>query len=287
MPSDMADIWIAVSVMVAVSLICGFLTGGLLYIREGQWVLLFIALSVLATVVFQIYISGQLYLAKLIPSSAAIIYTNFSAIFAAAAAGWAWRIPQTPAWRRGFLVVCLGMASLLAITWPLMSIILRPPPMGQAIWEGEVAMQSAAATCSPAAAATLLHAQGVDVDERDMVPLCLTDRSGTSTLGLYRGIKKVADRNGLKVEMVDPGLDQLLADDRWPVLLAVKLPYGVDDPRYAEEWGWIPGTGHSVVALGTLPGGRIMIGDPAVGLEAWSREDLELLWHGSGLRVQK
>ena len=124
------------------------------------------------------------------------------------------------------------------------------------------------------------------MDERDLVPLCLTDRSGTSTLGLYRGVKKVASENHLDVEIVDSSLDQLLEANDWPVLLAVKLPYGVEDPRYARDWGWIPGTGHSVVALGRLPGGRVVVGDPSVGIEAWSREDLELLWHGVGLRLR-
>ena len=282
----MIDIWIAITVMMVISLLCSLVTGGVLHIREGQSSMLFIALAVLATVVFQIYVSGQLFLAQWIPSTAAVIYTNFSAFFAAAAAGWAWRVPKTPAWRRAFLALSLGLASVLATCWPLASRVLRPAPPGAAQWQGEVALQSARATCSPAAAATLLRQHGIEVDERDLVPLCLTDRSGTSTLGLYRGVKKVASENHLDVEIVDSRLDQLLEANDWPVLLAVKLPYGVEDPRYARDWGWIPGTGHSVVALGRLPGGRVVVGDPSVGIEAWSRQDLELLWHGVGLRLR-
>ena len=54
----MTDIWIAITVMMVISLLCSLVTGGVLYIRDGQSSMLFIALAVLATVVFQIYVSG-------------------------------------------------------------------------------------------------------------------------------------------------------------------------------------------------------------------------------------
>lgn len=183
------------------------------------------------------------------------------------------------------MATVLGMTSLAAVCWPLLSIALRPPPVGLDEWNGSVAMQTSWATCSPAAAATLLRAEGFEVSEREMIPLCLTDRSGTPTLGLYRGIKLIANQQERQVEIVDPDLAKLLADDDWPVLLAVRLPHGVNDRRYADQWGWIPGMGHSVVALGRTPDGGIIIGDPSAGLERWSESDLEVLWHGNGLRV--
>ena len=281
----MNDIWIAVAVMTCISVLAALLTSQLLYRSEGQSVILGITLAVFATVVFQIYASGQLFWAKVFPTSAAIIYSNLAAIFAALAAGWAWRLPETPLWRRAGLSSVLGVAALIAICWPLYSIVLRPPPEGKSDWAQGVAMQSSWATCSPAAAATFLTAEGIPVDEREMVPLCLTDRSGTSTLGLYRGIKVVADRHERSVEIVDRDLAKLLEDDDWPVLMAVRLPFGVDDPRYANEWGWIPGMGHSVVALGRGPGGTVIVGDPSVGLEAWTVDDLQILWHGVGMRL--
>ena len=281
----MNDIWIAVAVMTCISVLAALLTSQLLYRSEGQSVILGITLAVFATVVFQIYASGQLFWAKVFPTSAAIIYSNLAAIFAALAAGWAWRLPETPLWRRAGLSSVLGVAALIAICWPLCSIVLRPPPEGKSDWAQGVAMQSSWATCSPAAAATFLTAEGIPVDEREMVPLCLTDRSGTSTLGLYRGIKVVADRHERNVEIVDRDLAKLLEDDDWPVLMAVRLPFGVDDPRYANEWGWIPGMGHSVVALGRGPEGTVIIGDPSVGLEAWTVDDLQILWHGVGMRL--
>ena len=248
--------------------------------------MLCLTVSVLAMVFFLIYAAGQLFWARIVPSSAAIIYTNFAAILAALAAGWAWRLPNTPAWRRGAMTLLLAMGSLVAIFWSLLSIAIRPPPAGGNEWKDGVAMQTSWATCSPAAAATLLRGEGINVSESEMIPLCLTDSSGTPTLGLYRGIKLVAQENGRSVEVLGKSLEQLFAADDWPVLLTVRLPLGVEDPRFAEEWGWIPGMGHSVVALRRSEDGqRLIIGDPAVGLEEWSKDDLRILWHGGGLRV--
>lgn len=282
----MNDLLVAIIVMGLICLAAGCFTGLFAYSLKGQRIILMLAVAVLAAVYFLFYGSGQLFWAKLVPSSAAIIYTNFAAVFAALAAGWAFRLPNTPAWRRIGLTIMLGLMSLAAILWPMLSIAVRPPPEGGNDWENGVAMQTSWATCSPAAAATLLRAEGIEITESEMIPLCLTDSAGTPTLGLYRGIKLIADRNDRPVEVLSGSLDDLLAADDWPVLLAVELPFGVEDRRYADQWGWIPGMGHSVVALRRLPDGKIVIGDPSAGLEAWTEEDLRVLWHGDGIRVR-
>jgi hypothetical protein len=248
--------------------------------------MLLLALSIVASLFFLLYLAGQLFWARIVPSSAAIIYTNLAAVFAGLGAGWAWRLPRTPRWRQISMALALAGAALAAILWPLLSVALRPPPEGQNKWAGPVAMQTSWATCSPAAAATLLTAEGISISEREMIPLCLTDYAGTPTLGLYRGIKIVASRSHRRVEIVDRSLDRLLQDDDWPVLAAVRLPRGVDDPRFEQEWGWIPGMGHSVVVLRRTPDGQFVIADPAVGLELWSESKLKTLWQGNGLRVR-
>lgn len=248
--------------------------------------MLLLALASLATFFFLLFLAGQLFWARLVPCSAAIIYTNLAAVFAGLGAGWGWRLPNTPKWRRVIIAVGLGAVSLAAIFWPLLSVTLRPPYRGQDKWEGPVAMQSSWATCSPAAAATLLNAKGIRVSEREMIPLCLTDYAGTPTLGLYRGIKLIAARNNRRVEIVDRSFEKLLQDDDWPVLMAVQLPWGVDDPRFENEWGWIPGMGHSVVVLGRKTNGGFIVADPAQGLELWTEAKLETLWQGNGLRVR-
>jgi len=282
----MSDIWIAVVVMCCISATAAVWSTRNFHTEKGQRGILLLALSIFATFMFLLYFNGQLFWARIVPSSAAIIYTNLAAVFAGLGAGWGWRLPKTPTWRRAFLAIALGLTSLAAILWPLLSIFLRPPPEGHDNWKGPVAMQSSWATCSPAAAATLLNAEGIRISEREMIPLCLTDYDGTSTLGLYRGVKLIANRNDHRVEIIDRSLESLLRDDDWPVLIAVRLPFGVDDRRFADEWGWIPGMGHAVVALGRTPDGGFIIGDPSIGQELWSESQLETLWQGTGLRVR-
>jgi hypothetical protein len=281
-----SDIWTAIGVMSCLSAAGALLSGRYFYSDKGQRVVLLLTLAVFATTYFLFYASGQLFWARLVPDSASIVYTNLAAVFAGLGSGWAWRLPKTPTWRRASLASVMAMTSLAAVCWPLLSIALRPPPEGQDVWNKSVAMQTSWATCSPAAAATLFYAEGIEVSERDMIPLCLTDRSGTPTLGLYRGIKLIADQNDRQVEIVDPDLAKLLDDNDWPVLLAVQLPHGIDDRRYVDQWGWIPGMGHSVVALGRMWDGGIIIGDPSVGLERWTEADLRVLWQGNGVRVK-
>ena len=280
------DLWIAIAVMTVLAATAAALVATRLYSDVGQVTMLGLAMSAFGMVIFLLYGSGQLFWARVIPVSAAIIYSNLAAIFAAMAAGWAWRLPNTPPWRRATLATLLSISSLVAILWPLLSIAVRPPPPGGNQWSKGVAKQTSWATCSPAAAATLFRGEGITVSEAEMIPLCLTDYAGTPTLGLYRGVKLIANRHDRRVTLLDGGFTRLVADDDWPVLLSVRLPFGVDDRRFVEQWGWIPGMGHSVVVLGRTNDGNFIVGDPAVGLEVWSKADLDLLWQGVGMRVE-
>jgi hypothetical protein len=280
------DLWIAIASMSILASLAAVIVATRLYSDTGQWTMLGLAVSAFGMIMFLLYGSGQLFWARLLPVSAAIIYSNLSAIFAAMAAGWAWRLPKTPQWRRATLAVLLSIGSVVAILWPLLSIGLRPPPLGGNLWSEGVAKQTSWATCSPAAAATLFRGEGIEVNEAEMIPLCLTDYAGTPTLGLYRGVKLIANRHDRRVVLLDGGLTRLIADDDWPVLVSVGLPFGVEDRRFVEQWGWIPGMGHSVVILGRTTDGNFIVGDPAVGLEIWSKADLDLLWSGVGMRVE-
>ena len=280
------DLWIAIAVMTVLAATAAALVATRLCSDAGQVTMLGLAVSAFGMIIFLLFGSGQLFWARVIPVSAAIIYSNLAAIFAAMAAGWAWRLPNTPPWRRATLATLLSISSLVAILWPLLSIAVRPPPPGGNQWSKGVAKQTSWATCSPAAAATLFRGEGITVSEAEMIPLCLTDYAGTPTLGLYRGVKLIANRHDRRVTLLDGGFTRLVADDDWPVLLSVRLPFGVDDRRFVEQWGWIPGMGHSVVVLGRTNDGNFIVGDPAVGLEVWSKADLDLLWQGVGMRVE-
>ncbi|TWT83236.1 hypothetical protein CA13_47010 [Planctomycetes bacterium CA13] len=281
----MDDLGIATATILSLSLVVGLVCGGRFYPQEGQKPILAITLVVSAMFAFLFYAAGRLFWARWIENSAVIEWSNWTPLLAAAAAGWVFRLPQTPLWRRVGLSLLLGLAAVLAGLWPFLGIWLRPAtPAGHQLAQG-ITLQTSWATCSPAAASTFLRAGGIEATEQDLIPLCLTDSSGTPTLGLYRGVKLMANQNGRDVQAVSMTLDQLESDDDWPVLIMVKLPeFGVDLSLYADQWGWIPGLGHTVVALGRTPQGHFVIGDPSVGRELWTRENLEVLWHGDAIR---
>ncbi len=222
----MSDLWIAVAVMSVICAAAGGMAYGILYSeKQPRLIIGLMAMAIMGCVLFLFRLQGHLMWARFVPHSAAIIYTSVSAVLAALAAGWGARIPDIPRWRRLAVSGSLALASLAAILWPMLSIAVRPPPEGQDEWLGPVAIQTSWATCSPAAAATLLRAEKIPASEREMIPLCLTDDAGTPTLGMYRGIKLMANKQNRQVEIVDRSLEQLIAEDDWPVLMAVRLPF--------------------------------------------------------------
>jgi MFS family permease len=280
----MTDLGQAIAAMAAASLVAGLLAYRFTP-RDRQRQMLVITFATAGMFAFLFYAAGRLYWAILIPSSAAIIWSNGTPVLSAIAAGVSAQLMDTPRWRRFVSSAGLSVTAVAAVFWPLLNIWLRPPPPGGRVWDRGVAIQTGWATCSPAAAATFLSAGGISVDEADMVGVCLTDASGTPTLGLYRGLKLTARQHSRDVEALRLTLDDLLSGSQFPVFIMVKLPEsGVEDPRYEANWGWVPGLGHSVVVIGKEGQDGVLIGDPAIGLETWRREDLEVLWHGDAIR---
>ena len=284
----MSDLWLAIAVIMGVALGIGAFVAMIApKSRDGQ--LLCLAISLGAAFAFLSHAAGQLYWAEIVPDSAAIVWSNLTPLFVAVAAGVCCRLNNTPRWRRLLMSLSLFGVSLATAMWPFINLAVRPQPNGGDFWEGPVAMQTSWATCSPAAAATFLTAAGMPANEVDMIPRCLTDASGTPTLGLYRGVKLIADEHDKELVINDLSLERLLQGEvNFPVLLMVKLPLtGVDDPRYAEQWGWIPGVGHSVVALRNTQDGQLVIADPAQGLQSWSAQEMRVLWHGESIRIEQ
>jgi len=258
-------------------------------LQHGQSIILALTIVVVGMITFLYYAAGRLFWARLIEDSAVIVWSNLTPLFAAMAAGLVYRLPKTPLWRRLLLSASLSVAAVMAVLWPFMNIWLRPPlPAGNKVRSG-VTMQTAWATCSPAAASTFLRAGGIEATEAEMIPLCLTDRSGTPTLGLYRGVKLAANANERDLEAIWMTQQELESNQQWPLLVPVELPEsGINNPSYEEDWGWIPGLGHSVVIFGRVADtGHFRVGDPSIGAELWTIEDMQVLWHGGAIRFLK
>lgn len=224
------------------------------------------------------------------PVSAAIVYANPSPVLASFLAGVVSGLERVPRWRRVPLVavvVATGgyeTAALFSVT---------PPPV-RAVFTDDVARQTDQATCSAAAAATLLRTVGVpgaeQATETTMVGPCLTDARGTPLLGLYRGLKLATSGTGYEPVFHDLSPAQLR--DRphlLPAIISVKLTAEVDfrEPRYRARWGWLLNVTHSVVLFRFVGDGRIEVGDPGAGRELWSTQALDDLWVGDVLTLER
>ena len=119
-----------------------------------------------------------------------------------------------------------------------------------------------------------------------MIPLCLTRRSGTLWWGLYRGLKLKTDGTPWDVRFIRCSLDEVLNRAHGPLILSVRLDDGPGvDPRYKNDWGWIPGVQHSVVYFQRKNENSVEMGDPANGRELWGVGSLKTLWHGDALEM--
>ena len=232
-------------------------------------------------VVFVRFADDHPALARLLPFSSVVILGDWIPPAAALLAGLAWRRMPGGAVRKGVLVV-----PLLALCGyrPAGRLIGSPPPLDDR-WKHGVCRQTSQASCSAAAAATLLRAHGITTNESEMAALCLTRPRGTPTVGLYRGLKLKTVGLPWKIEAFHGDLETLRRE-RGPVILSVRLDPGRGvDERYERLWGWAPGVNHTVVLFGFRDDGKTEVGDPAVGRENWRVEDLRVLWHGEGFRL--
>jgi hypothetical protein len=232
-------------------------------------------------VCFALSLRDRLFLTRMLPSSAVVIYGNALPPAVALLAGQAWRRIPGRAWRRASLVTPLA---LLCLCQSYGFLLAAPPPLDHR-WKDGVCRQTSPGSCSAAAAATLLRTCGIKTTESEMADLCLTRPAGTSMLGLYRGLKLKTAGTGWSVQAFRGDVASLRTE-AGAVILSVRLEAGADvDPRYEQAWGWTPGVAHTVVFYGFRSDGKADIGDPAAGREQWRVRDLKVLWHGDGIRL--
>ncbi|TWU08296.1 cysteine peptidase family C39 domain-containing protein [Stieleria varia] len=255
----------------------------------ASWIVVVTALSALA---FVFLVKDRLFLANGFPFSTAIIATNLTPVLLSIAAAGALKMAGRPFYRRVGLSIILLLFAAVSLAQPIMQPIIRPVQSSEhTIWyRGGVCQQSSTVTCSPAAAVTLMKAHEIDSNEREMIDLCLTDRNGTATLGLWRGICLATKETPHRPVILDAELADLLGQtDRkevFPCLILVGFPqFAPPDPVYTKQYGWPPGFRHSVVLFGPHPDGGLDIGDPSIGRERWSEQDLSVLWRGEGIRL--
>jgi hypothetical protein len=281
---NMGDLAVGFLVVAATSVAAFWVGNQITRVLTGLAQTMLAASLVAFLLVFAIKLQGRLVLAQWLPFSNVILVGNLTTVGAACLAGVVWGWNSLPMWRRLLFATGLLFAAGLAL---LHGLPRNPPPAGNE-WLDGVCMQSNKASCSACAAATLLDHYDIPADEAEMMELCLTGAKGTPSLGLYRGLKLKTAGTPYRVEAFHADVESLLDSKELPAILLVKLELGADvDPRYEHQWGWTPGLGHAVVYYGRSGPARIEIGDPSVGREQWTIEDLRVLWQGEGLRLRE
>jgi hypothetical protein len=250
--------------------------------RAPKWFYDLLALITVAVLLVYIrWFWDDVRLARFLPVPNLIIVGSWFLPLIGVLAGLVWGRIRNSRARCWFSTSLLFAAALYATVQP----VLGQAPTCRNQWEGEICLQTTRSTCAAAAAATLLRRFRIPAREQEMADLCLT-RQGTTWKGIYRGLKLKTADTPWEVEVFQANLDDLRNGFKGPAILEVELKSDAfADVRYQTEWGWIPGTPHSVVFLQVTERGGFLVADPSVGREEWSGEDLALLWTGEGMRL--
>ena len=285
--SQALDLWVALGVMVGLS-IAAAVAMHALGARVGT----------AARVMLLLPIGGLLFAhllwlrdapvwARLLPVTGVPIYANPLPVLSAMVGGLIVSVPELPRWRALPLAATIFACGL----YPSFHLLRVDPPPVDPRWDLGVALQTSNASCSPAAAATLLRTVGIERDEAQMLAPCLTDRRGTPLLGIYRGLRIATRGTGWAPVAHRVTLDELAAraDALLPAVVDVKLTAEAvrREPRYVTQWGWTVGQIHSVVFFRRLPNGWYDVGDPGVGREAWRPDVLGDLWTGDLIGLER
>src|SRR5437016_4951462 len=172
----MSDLYLGILILLLASallFIGGLWVGKRLRLRAAG--LLFM-LTLLALLAYEKYAADQLGMAKVLPISNLVVIGNLYPPLVALAASFALAILPKGILRRSVLLI-----PFLALSWVglVRTVFGAPPELGDR-WIRGVCLQTSDASCSAAAAATLLHAAPYHIEssEQEMARLCLTHASG-------------------------------------------------------------------------------------------------------------
>jgi len=281
----MTDLYIGVGLLVAASVTAGLGMQRVSRKWSRRWRIAILVLALAAMPVYAALWIDSVWWARLLPFSNVLVLANLLPIFAGTVAPLCWQLAPGKAWRRALVAAAIPAISLFTVIHQ----VAGGARSGRDAWVGDVCIQTSETTCSAACAATTLRAHGIAATEQEMIELCRTGPRGTTTLGLYRGLKLKTKGTDFRVEVVLDDMESLReASDAAPMVLVVGLPArGADDPRFEQDWGWRRGTSHAVVLFGFTDDGRVKMGDPSIGREHWRVEGVRVLWRGEAFALRR
>ena len=282
------DLLLPITIMLLLSIGVGIIATGLKS-RFSQRALQGLTIVLMTSfIIFITAIRGRAELLRILPLADAIIYADWTPIFAFAFIGCGWGQIPGSALRKSLLLFPLAILTL----WLTYGSLMRSTPQCHENWQNGVCIQTSEASCSAACAATVLVHHRIPATEAEMVRHCLTcvpqgrEPGGTTIHGLYRGLCRKTAASGLRVETHTGNLHRLLEPGSGPWIISVGLTSRTAaDPIYSEQYGWSPRMRHSVVLFRQVTSDRVEIGDPSVGREQWTLDDLSVLWLGDAVRI--
>jgi hypothetical protein len=262
-----------ISATAVVAFFCGLKIGFRLG-KKGRYSLL--AGSLLFGIGYVFFLRDGSLQILLIRNANTIFYGKWLLIITGFAAGILTQISSVKMWRRAVLILAL----LAASSMDLFSYFIYPRPEGGNVTEKWLCFQTTESTCSAAAAASLLRIHGVEVSEKEMVRACLSTIKGTPWQGVWRGVNLYAPPE-YKAVLVR-GIET--KNIEFPMLISAEFDSSSEEhTKYVSQWGWKPGTPHSVVLFERTKNGYLTVGDPSIGIDRWDDEALEVLWDGQGI----
>ena len=132
-------------------------------------------------------------------------------------------------------------------------------------------LQSQDYSCVPAACSTALRIYGIDTNEREMARLTETrPGQGATLIRALNGLERRLGGSSIRPVLVEPTFDELRG---------VQPPFMAPLRYEARRL-------HMVTVL-KVENSRVLIADPATGVEALSRPEFERLFHGQAIIFQR
>jgi len=270
------DLWIAALVISFASIVLALVVYRLGRNAAGWRLTIAATLLVCLLLVFGFVLADSTIIARILPFQTLPVSGNLVFPLSAMLGGILMRC-AIPLWRRYFMLISLALVAF----WSLFCPLFRPVPACANLWKDEVCLQTQQSSCSAAAAATLLRLHGIASSEQEMALLCLTSDKGTTSHGLYRGLVIKTRGTALRLKTGNTTVAELKASNLLPAIVNVRLSEQMaeKEPRYKNNWGWRTDVSHSVVLL-SIGDGKVMVADPAFGLEHWDIQALYDLMTG-------